>query len=95
MNRRSFFQSISTVAAGFMILPSATTYARSHWKKTGRMWIPNPAYKNAPYECVMYTGCRTFRWSGPPSYVQHEIPTRFEPIPGSNFLRVVHSHEFV
>jgi hypothetical protein len=49
MNRRNFFKSLAKAAAGFAILPSAVTYART-WKRTSDLWIPNPEWKNAPYE---------------------------------------------
>jgi hypothetical protein len=52
MNRRSFFTKLGLAAASFAILPSATTYAR-HWvaPTTQRvLWVPNPAWVNAPYE---------------------------------------------
>lgn len=54
MNRRNFFKTLATVAAGFSILPAATTYARAPWRKAmgSGIYILNPEWKNAPYEWV-------------------------------------------
>lgn len=38
MNRRNFIKSALKAATGFMILPSAVTYARS-WKPTTSQWL--------------------------------------------------------
>lgn len=49
MNRRGFFGMVGAAAAGFVILPSAATYARS-WKPTAAgVWVPNPAYEKGLY----------------------------------------------
>lgn len=48
MNRRSFFTKLAVAAAGFAILPPATTYDRI-WKPAPRSWIINPEWEKAPY----------------------------------------------
>ena len=50
MNRRGFFKTLATVAAGFTILPPATTYERI-WKPAQKVII-NPAWETAPYTMV-------------------------------------------
>jgi len=52
--RRSFLSKLALGVAGFTILPSATTYARS-WKKTDAIWVLNDDWKNARYEIVWIT----------------------------------------
>lgn len=51
MNRRSFFTKLAVAAAGFAILPPATTYDRI-WRVPfkNRKWIPNPEFETAEYE---------------------------------------------
>lgn len=41
MNRRGFLKSIGKIAAGFTILPSATTYLRSWKLSDGGLIIPD------------------------------------------------------
>lgn len=59
MNRRSFFSAVAKAAAGFAILPAATTYARQ-WKRVSmgatiyqipvsERLIVNPAWVSAQY----------------------------------------------
>lgn len=45
MNRRSFFETVGTVAGSFLILPSATTYQRI-WREVAKTpnWVVNPDY---------------------------------------------------
>lgn len=52
MNRRGFFKTLATAAAGFAILPAATTYARTPWKRLAGsdIYVINPEWVNAPYE---------------------------------------------
>ena len=45
---------MATAAAGFAILPSATTYTRASWKKVGDLYVPNPEWLNAPYEVAFF-----------------------------------------
>ena len=59
MNRRGFFGAIGAIAAGFAILPPATTYTRL-WKavvadKTFKVALPNPEWVNAPYQAAFIT----------------------------------------
>jgi hypothetical protein len=53
MNRRSFFTNLTKAAAGFAILPTATTYARK-WapaiKTWESEWIVNPVWASTEYE---------------------------------------------
>lgn len=51
MNRRSFLRNLAVAAAGFAILPSATTYARK-WKFTTPATIAklNPEWVTAEYQ---------------------------------------------
>lgn len=57
MNRRSFFKTLAVAAAGFSVLPSATTYARAKWVKqaSSGIYVVNPAWVNAPYEVAWFT----------------------------------------
>jgi len=55
MKRRDFFGKLGLLAAGFSVLPAATTYARSNWKVTkAGLWRINPDWVNAPYEWYFY-----------------------------------------
>jgi hypothetical protein len=55
MNRRGFFGKLGLLAAGFSVLPAATTYARSNWKVSrAGLWRPNPDWVDAPYEMYFY-----------------------------------------
>ena len=56
MNRRSFFKTLAVAAAGFSVLPSATTYARAKWVKqaSSGIYVVNPAWVNAPYEVAWF-----------------------------------------
>ena len=51
MNRRGFLSGLAAVAATFAVLPSAVTYQRT-WRIPPRkqLYVPNPAYYDAPYE---------------------------------------------
>jgi len=51
MNRRNFFSTLATAAAGFTILPPATTYHRI-WRPSRKisMMVLNPDWESAPYE---------------------------------------------
>ncbi len=54
MNRRGFFQTLGTIAAGFTILPGALTYTRK-WKPIDcGIYVPNPEYINAQFELAIY-----------------------------------------
>ncbi len=55
MNRRSFFTKLGLAAVSLAILPAATTYARN-WKKAQDLWVPNPAWVDAPYEVTWVAG---------------------------------------
>lgn len=56
-SRRGFFATLTAAAAGFSILPAATTYTRL-WKAVKPtpklIGIPNPEYANAPYERMWF-----------------------------------------
>lgn len=62
MNRRSFLETLAKAAAGFTILPSATTYART-WKRSRHLWViewtdVNVGFEkdeaiDTDYQCVM------------------------------------------
>jgi len=53
MNRRSFFKTLATAAAGFTILPPATTYERV-WKAQAKWLIVNPEWVDAPFETQIF-----------------------------------------
>lgn len=54
MNRRSFFAKLAVAAAGFTILPPATTYDRI-WKPVSKkVWIPNTAWEVAEFEIYFH-----------------------------------------
>jgi hypothetical protein len=87
MNRRSFFKSLATAAAGFAILPSAATYTRAPWKKVASgIWVVNPDYINAEYEisCFVNEASKTFYKDGMADVyialrnrnleIEHEVP---------------------
>jgi hypothetical protein len=54
MNRRGFFKTLAAAAAGFAILPAATTYARNWVAPSAglgrKLWVPNPEWVTAQYE---------------------------------------------
>jgi len=52
LNRRSFFKTLATAAAGFTILPAATKYTRTPWKKLSAsgIYVVNPEWRDAPYQ---------------------------------------------
>lgn len=91
MNRRSFFKTLATAAAGFAILPSATSYTRAPWKRVIRvegLWIPNPEYANAPYEVAFYlqengkpVGCLFHKFLGDPPTVPPNLRRVCETLP--------------
>ena len=66
MNRRSFFQTLAKAAAGFTILPAATSYERI-WKVVRPECVPNPEWITPPADQIMhffgpdYTG--EWRWT--------------------------------
>lgn len=80
MNRRSFFSKLAVAAAGFTILPPATTYERI-WKPTQKIitfpkgkWIVNPEWETARY-------AMEFIWHDQPPDFVAELP-RFNSIGG-------------
>jgi len=62
MNRRSFFQTLAKAAAGFTILPAATSYERI-WKVVRPECVPNPEWITPPMHFFGpdYTG--EWRWT--------------------------------
>lgn len=88
MNRRTFFKSLAIAAAGFSILPSATSYDRKWAKANSDLWVPNPEYFNAPYEIafISYEGSlsgllidreRDNSLKERPGFIRDEFPLRF------------------
>lgn len=49
--RRGFLANILKLGVAAAVMPAATTYARN-WVKpsTNKIWVPNPAWVDAPYE---------------------------------------------
>ena len=62
MNRRGFLRSLATVAAGFTVLPAATTYARRWVAGTPRIRraIINPEWLRAEWELHFVADPRDF-----------------------------------
>lgn len=95
--RRKFLKGLGAVLAGFSILPAASTYDRV-WKKSV-LWVPNPAWVSAPYECVTLSfnpdgKYVVHKWNGPPSYVA--AADHLQSLDGDDFARfqvdVTHQH---
>lgn len=61
MNRRNFISGVLAAAAGFAILPAATTYGRI-WKPAKELWIPNPEWETAEYELAIIPNGNYFVW---------------------------------
>lgn len=51
-SRRGFLFGILRAGIGAMVLPAATTYARSMWIRREFIWEPNPLWKDASYEML-------------------------------------------
>ncbi len=62
MNRRSFFAKLAVAAAGFTILPPATTYDRI-WRPTRKIALGRTLYRINP-EWVTARYMMSFNWYG-------------------------------
>jgi hypothetical protein len=70
MNRRGFFSKLAVVAAGFTILPSATTYARI-WKPTQGLYVLNTPEFEMPFSTRDFAGVWRFvSFSGKLDYLE-------------------------
>lgn len=83
MRRRDFFRTLATAAAGFAILPSAGTYARTWKRAASGILVPNPDYITAPYEILVVEGypvVHNRKFEPPPDWnrVKDAFPIRFK-----------------
>jgi len=66
MNRRSF---ISTLLAG-CVAPLILPGAGRTWKKSESLYVPNPAWKDAEYECILFgNDGKVYNFGPPPSNI--------------------------